>query len=281
MIMSELTEIKSISESNERMAFDAKHVLAVVAGKDVTEVPKDLYIPPDALHIFLETFQGPLDLLLYLIKRQNLDILNIPIAKITDQYMEYVMLMKDLQLELAAEYLVMAAMLAEIKSKLLLPRPPRDEAGEEIDPRAELIRRLQDYERFKQAAEDIDELPRYERDLFAVKAKLPEIKQAVVIPSVSLDDMLNAFKVVLKRARLTASHYIAREPLSIRERMSTILERINQCEFIEFSALFTIEEGRSGVVVTFIGILELLRQSMIDIVQGEDSTVIHIKAVSR
>jgi len=251
---------------------------AVVQGAAVTELPKDLYIPPHALEVFLEAFEGPLDLLLYLIKRQNLDVVNIPIATITHQYMEYVELMNEMQFELAAEYLVMAAMLAEIKSRMLLPRPVDDE-GEEEDPRAELVRRLQEYERFKQAAEDIDELPRVGRELFPAAVAVPDRKASKPEPTVDLREILLAMAEVVKRAEMFAHHHIERETLSIRERMSQVLDRVRADRFIEFTTLFTLEEGRRGVVVTLIALLELSRQSLIEFIQTGAYSSIHVKAL--
>jgi segregation and condensation protein A len=251
---------------------------AMVLGSPMTELPKDLYIPPQALEVFLEAFEGPLDLLLYLIKRQNLDILNIPIAEVTRQYMVYVELMTDMQLELAGEYLVMAAMLAEIKSRMLLPRPAEVE-GDEDDPRAELVRRLQEYERYKQAAEDIDTLPRVGRDTFTIVIDTPDKKSERPQPHVELRDMLLALSDVLHRTEMFAHHQIQREPLSIRERMTQVLAKINPDTFISFSSLFTVEEGRRGVVVTFMAILELMKQSMIEMIQAEPFGPIHVKAV--
>lgn len=251
---------------------------AVVQGTPMTALPRDLYIPPDALEVFLaETFAGPLDLLLYLIKRQNLDILDLPIATITAQYMEYVELMSELRLELAAEYLVMAAMLAEIKSRMLLPRPVSEEE-EEGDPRAELVRRLQEYERYKKAAEDIDELPRVGRDVFPAEVKAPDLKVVRTPPQVDIKDVLAAFTDVMRRASRYEHHHIQMEPLSVRERMSRVLDAVKSDSFTEFSALFTIEEGRSGVVVTLLAILELLKQHLIEMVQTEVYGPIHVKA---
>jgi segregation and condensation protein A len=249
---------------------------AIVQGSPITELPKDLYIPPDALEVFLEAFEGPLDLLLYLIKRQNLDILDIPIARITDQYMRYIELMEELQLELAGEYLLMAAMLAEIKSRMLLPRP--QEAADEEDPRAELVRRLQEYERYKQAAAEIDQLPRLERDVFGIIIDFPDRFAEMKKPEVSMDSILKVFADVLRRAELFTHHHIQREPLSVRERMSIILEKINPREFTDFSHLFTVEEGRAGVIVTLLAILELIRESLIELVQNEINGPIYIKA---
>ena len=251
---------------------------AVVQGEAWSTLPKDLYIPPDALEVFLDAFEGPLDLLLYLIKRQNLDILDIPIAEITSQYMEYVDLMKELRLELAAEYLVMAAMLAEIKSRMLLPRQQESE-DEESDPRAELIRRLQEYERYKQAAEDIDALPRLGRDLFAIDVEVRDKVSERRPPHVDLKEVLIALKEVLHRADMFSHHHIQMEPLSVRERMSMVLNKVNRESFTEFSRLFTLEEGRLGVVVTFLAILELIKSSLIELVQAESFGPIHIKAV--
>jgi segregation and condensation protein A len=253
---------------------------AVVQGAPWTTIPKDLYIPPDALEVFLDAFEGPLDLLLYLIKRQNLDILEIPIAEITSQYMEYVDLMKDIRLELAAEYLVMAAMLAEIKSRMLLPRQEELE-DEEGDPRAELIRRLQEYERYKQAAEDIDNLPRLGRDLFQAEADVPERIIQRRPPDVDLREILFALKEVMHRVDMFSHHQVQMEPLSVREKMSGILERINAESFTEFTSLFDPSEGRLGVVVTFLAVLELIKGSLIDLIQAESFGPIHVKAVSQ
>jgi segregation and condensation protein A len=253
---------------------------AVVNGEPVTQLPRDLYIPPQALEIFLEAFEGPLDLLLYLIRRQNVDILNIPIAEITRQYTQYIELMQDLQLELAGEYLVMAATLAEIKSRMLLPRPPGvGEAGEE-DPRAELVRRLQEYERFKRAAGEIDAMPRLERDVWQASAELRDKPAARSLPQVTLQEMLLAFKEVAVRAAMFAHHHVRREPLSVRERMSNILAALEQGSFLEFARLFTPEEGRAGVTVTFIAILELMREGLIDILQTEAYAPLHVRAAA-
>ncbi|CAK0742465.1 Segregation and condensation protein A [Gammaproteobacteria bacterium] len=252
--------------------------LAWVRGEPFVRIPEDLYIPPDALEVFLEAFEGPLDLLLYLIKRQNLDILDIPIAEVTRQYMEYVEAMKGLHLELAAEYLVMAAWLCEIKSRLLLPRPAGVE--EEEDPRAELIRRLQEYERYKLAAEDLNNLPRLERDLFQSHAVLPEYSRPRVHPDVSLAELLLAFREVLARAEMYGSHHITREPLSVRERMSRVLAALEQGKFVAFTALFTYEEGRRGVVVTLLAILELIREHLLEVVQTEVFSPIYVRVVA-
>ncbi len=249
---------------------------AYVQGEAVTTLPKDLYIPPDALEVFLEAFEGPLDLLLYLIRRQNLDVLDVPIAEITRQYMDYIDLMQDLRLELAAEYLVMAAMLAEIKSRMLLPRPV--EVDDEEDPRAELIRRLQEYERYKQAAEDIDHLPRVGRDLFPVAVEAPEKQVVRKPPEVSLQELLIAAKEAITRADMFSHHHVQMEPLSVRERMSRVLDCIGSTDFTSFNTLFTPEEGRMGVVVSLLAVLELIKESLIELVQSEPFAPIYIKA---
>ncbi len=252
--------------------------LAIVNGKPLTQLPLDLYIPPDALEIFLdETFSGPLDLLLYLIKKENLDILNIPIAEITKQYMEYVDVIKDIRLELAGDYLVMAAMLAEIKSRMLLPRPA--ELEDEEDPRAELIRRLQEYERFKQAAEDLDSLPRLNRDVYPVVVSPPKLTLVKPKPTVELGDILAALNDVMKRAEMFTHHHVQREALSVRERMSKVMSAVNRESYTDFTTLFPHEEGRMGVVVTLVAILELIKESLIELVQNEPYGSIHVKAV--
>lgn len=250
-----------------------------VHGEKMSVLPEDLYIPPDALRVFLETFQGPLDLLLYLIKKQNIDILNIPIKTITIQYMQYVEMMQNFQLELAAEYLLMAAMLAEIKSRLLLPRPAEDNTEEGKDPRAELIKRLQQYERFKKAAENLEELPQVGRDVFVSSADSPPMDFALSQPDVSMQDLLDAFVSVMTRARMFADHKVEREGLSIRERMLKILDRVNASDaFIPFTDFFVVTEGRMGVVVTLIAILELIRQAALELVQAQPFAPIYIKA---
>lgn len=268
----EVEEVETGTADQGEMPF------ALVQGAPVTELPKDLYIPPDALEVFLEAFEGPLDLLLYLIKKQNLDILDIPLTKITEQYMSYIDLMETLQLELAGEYLLMAAMLAEIKSRMLLPR--QTEEAEEEDPRAELIRRLQEYERYKQAAEKMDELPRYERDLFATVAEFPGRKINHEPPQVSMDAILQAFAEVLKRAEMYSHHLVNREVLSVRERMGIVLDKVNPEDFTDFNELFTVEEGRSGVIVSLLAILQLVKDALIQLVQNETNGPIYVKAAS-
>jgi segregation and condensation protein A len=255
--------------------------LAVVRGRALESLPKDLYIPPQALEVILESFEGPLDLLLYLIRKENLDIIDIPIADVTRQYVQYIELMQEMQLELAGEYLVMSALLAEIKSRMLLPRPPSVEEGEEEDPRAELIRRLQEYERYKQAAEDVDALPRLGRDVFQAQARPPEQKLVRLPPEVRLDDLVAAFQQVMQRASMYAHHHVQMESLSVRERMSSILSRVNPDGFTAFSELFTVTEGRMGVVVSFLAVLELLKDSLIELTQSEPFAPIHVKAATR
>lgn len=254
-------------------------VLAQVEGLPFVDVPKDLYIPPDALEIFLETFQGPLDLLLYLIRRQNLDILDIPVALITRQYMEYISLMDGLRFELAAEYMLMAAMLAEIKSRMLLPRVQAEDEDEN-DPRAELIRRLQEYERFKKAATDVEALPRMNRELHSAGAEPPSLPRETPLPDLDLKELLMAFREVLQRAEMFTTHQVEAETLSLRERMSRVLLALQADEFIEFQALFEPEEGRMGVVVSFLAIMELVKESLITVVQNELFGALYIKAGS-
>ncbi len=251
---------------------------AMVLGERLTEMPRDLYIPPHAMEVFLDAFEGPLDLLLYLIRRQNLNILDIPIAEITRQYMQYIELMSEMQLDLAGEYLVMAATLAEIKSRMLLPRAAPQGDGLEEDPRAELVRRLQEYERFKQAALNLDLIPRLERDTWVASADFNDRRVVRVLPDITLKELLLAFKDVATRSEMFAHHHIQREPLSVRARMSDILANLKGSEFIPFSRLFLPEEGRMGVAVTFISILELLREGLLEIVQNEPYSPIHICA---
>ena len=268
-----VTAATPLTPQQEEMPF------AVVQGKELTTLPRDLYIPPDALEVILEAFEGPLDLLLYLIRRQNLDILEINVAEITRQYMSYIDLMSTIHLELAAEYLVMAAMLAEIKSRILLPRQV-DEEDEEGDPRAELIRRLQEYERFKAAAEDIDEIPRLGRDIHQATAESPDRTQERQFPEVDMREVMSALADVLRRAEMFESHHIQREKLSTRERMSHVLEVLRDKQFVPFISLFKESEGRLGVVVTFLAIMELIKESLVEIVQNESFGAIHVKARS-
>ena len=253
---------------------------AIVDGEPVTVMPRDLYIPPQALEVFLEAFEGPLDLLLYLIRRQNLDVLDIPIADITRQYMEYIQLMQELDLELAGEYLLMAAMLAEIKSRMLLPRSQLD-SEEEDDPRAELVRRLQEYERFKRAAEDIDRLDRLDRDVYQAIAELTNRHVIRLLPEVTLQEMLVAFKDVVQRATMFEHLHLQRETLSVRQRMSDVLSMLQESALVEFVKLFRPEEGRLGVCVTFAALLELLREGLIDVVQAEPYAPLHVRRAER
>ena len=250
---------------------------AVVMGQAVTELPKDLYIPPRALEVFLEAFEGPLDLLLYLIRRQNIDILEIDVSDITEQYMQYVDLMDTAQFELAAEYLLMASVLAEIKSRMLLPRSTEGDEDED-DPRAQLIRRLQEYERFKKAAEDIDALPRMERETYPVSAQPPDLDRSRRDPDVDMREILVALSEVLRRAEMYEHHHIQREALSTRERMSDVLDTLRGNQFVPFVSLFKVEEGRLGVCVTFLAIMELIKESLVEIVQADNFGPIHVKA---
>ena len=251
---------------------------AVVEGEPVTELPQDLYIPPLALKVFLEAFEGPLDLLLYLIKRQNLNILDIPVTEITQQYIDYINLMEEIKLELAGEYLLMAAMLAEIKSRMLLPRPEVEE--DEEDPRAELVRRLQEYERFKMAAEDLDAIPRLERDIVIANVEAPEKSVVIKLPDVTLKELLIAFHDVLKRVEMNSELHFEKETLSVKQRMLEIINRIQVKKFIDFVDLFSINEGRLGIAVTFLAILELLKDATIEVVQNEEFAPMHIRVSS-
>ncbi len=252
-------------------------VFAYVKGEAINK-PEDLFIPPEALEVILESFEGPLDLLLYLIKKQKFDIVDLPINQITTQYMEYVEIMKNLNLELAAEYLVMAAILAEIKSRLLLPKKITIE-DEEEDPRAQLIKRLQEYEVFKLAAESIDELPRVDRDIFYDVVPLSEtIEPDIIFPDVDLHELITAFGHVLKRIDNFKHHQITAEALSTRERMTKILETLQQNTFMPFRDFFELTEGRAGVVVTFLAILELVKEKLIQVVQSATDDDIHIRA---
>jgi segregation and condensation protein A len=253
--------------------------IAYVGGQPYKDTPHDLYIPPDALEVILESFEGPLDLLLYLIRRQNMDILAIDVSAVTEQYMEYIRVMEDMRFELAAEYLVMAAMLAEIKSRCLLPKRQSEE-GEEDDPRAELIRRLQEYERFKKAAEQLDELPRMDRDFYLASLDLPVFSREREPPPVSLEEILQSLSAVMHRSQLFEHHHIEREKLSTRERMARILDQVGSSSFTRMQSLFTIDEGRMGVVVTLLAILELVKESLLEIVQTEDFGHVYVKAKS-
>lgn len=270
--------LAELRRGRQEGAAQAEFPFAIVEGRTVTELPRDLYIPPDALEVFLEAFEGPLDLLLYLIRRQNLDILDIQVAQITRQYMQYVELMKALHFELAAEYLVMAAMLAEIKSRMLLPRPKSEDEDAE-DPRAELIRRLQEYERFRQAAEDLDDLPRTDREVFPATAAAPPMDRQRPLPELELKELLLALADVMQRAEMYKHHNIRFETLSTRERMGEVLRRVSDSrDFVPFVSLFRLDEGRLGVVVTFLAIMELVKESLIELVQNEPFAPIHVRA---
>ncbi len=242
--------------------------LAKVDGVSWQELPEDLYIPPQALEVAVEIFEGPLDLLLYLIRKQNLDILNIPVAKISRQYIAYIELMQELQLELAGEYLLMAALLAEIKSRMLLPKLKMADDKED-DPRANLIAKLREYERIKKVATKLNQLPRQERDIFPTRIEVPEIKVKRQHPEVELTEILLAFKSVLNRTEQFSHHQIMREPLSLKERMRHILEQLKINETVFFITLFTLKEGRAGVVICFLAILELSKEGLIEILQSE------------
>jgi len=255
--------------------------LAVVDGSPLTQLPEDLYIPPDALEVILDAFEGPLDLLLYLIRRQNLDIIQINVAEITRQYMGYIGLLEAMRFELAAEYLVMAAMLAEIKSRALLPRPVGADEDDEEDPRAELIRRLLEYEKVKMSAEVLDELPRIERDFQVAEAQKPDIDERTAPPQVDLSELVLAFSELLARARLSSAHQIEWEPLSTRQRMSEVLMKLRDHAELTLSELFSADEGRAGVVVSFLAILELVREGLCALIQAAPGSQIYIRRASQ
>jgi segregation and condensation protein A len=253
--------------------------IARIHGEPMTEMPADLYIPPEALSVFLEAFEGPLDLLLYLIRRHSLDILDIPMADLTRQYMSYVEMMRTTQLELAADYLLMAALLIEIKSRMLLPRPRRDDENEPDDPRAELVRRLLEYERMKKAAYAISEIPVAGRDFSLVEVYIGEALAATP-PDVHVADLSEAWRSILARARMTKHHRITREQLSVRAHMSRILRALSPGAFVEFSQLFEPERGVALLVVSFLALLELARESMIEISQQTPFDPIYVKLKS-
>ncbi|MEP7154982.1 MAG: segregation/condensation protein A [Betaproteobacteria bacterium] len=266
----------SLVVDNTQPELDMAMPVARIKGEPMTDMPSDLFIPPDALSIILDEFEGPLDLLLYLIRKHSLDILNIPMADLTRQYMVYVEAMREGQLELAAEYLLMAALLIEIKSRMLLPRPPRQSEGEPEDPRAELVRRLLEYEQMKAAAQAIDVHPRRERDFSVVDVA---IEQSMVarVPTVLVADLTEAWRVILNRARATRKHTISREELSVRSHMSRILRHLNGLGFVRFDELFQPEEGVAVVVVSFLAVLELAREALIDITQSAPFELIYVK----
>lgn len=271
LLQNEDTDVHTNQPQQVEMPF------AIVEGESLTELPRDLYIPPVALKVFLDTFEGPLDLLLYLIRKQNLNILDVPIADITDQYVNYINLMKELELELAGEYLLMAAMLAEIKSKMLLPL--FEEVEDEEDPRAELVRRLLEYERYRKASEELNKLKRLERDVFITGVESSHLAQPIELPDISLQELLLSFQEVLKRAEMFTTLHVLKEPLSVRERMTTILEKLKNKDFLDFTELFDLEEQKTGLVVTFLAILELMKESLIEIVQTKAYGIIHVKAL--
>ena len=255
--------------------------LAFVNGEALIEKPEDLFIPPDALELILEAFEGPLDLLLYLIRKQKFDLINLPVYEVTKQYMEYVELMKDIKLELAAEYLLMAAILAEVKSRLLLPKRPEAEEDED-DPRAELIRRLKEYELVKNAAQELDNIPRKERDIFPAQAQISDLVAPIrVLPGVSLQDIVFGFQSAMQRSQAFEHHHIEKETLSTRERMSLILEKISSEHYTGFDELFLASEGKAGVVVTFLAVLELGKENLIELVQARPYANIHIRVSPR
>lgn len=259
---------------------DSPPVLAIVSGQAITEIPADLFIPPHALEILLDSFSGPLDLLLYLIRRQNIDILDIPIVRITQQYMVYIHLIEDNQLELAADYLVMAAMLAEIKSRLLLPPSSMDNEEIEEDPRLVLVRKLQAYEQMKNAALSLDQLARNERDIFRISIPTPTLAKIKIYPEVKLDELIESMRSLIKQQNHQLHHQISREPLSVRERMTTILSRMQQEKILSFHQLFTYEEGRRGLTVTFLAILELAKQSLVQLMQTGVFAPIHLQVIN-
>ncbi|MDT0594592.1 segregation and condensation protein A [Glaciecola petra] len=266
-------------ENKDQLTQQQPLALAFVNGEAVITKPEDLYIPPDALAVILETFEGPLDLLLYLIRKQKFDILSLPVLQVTKQYIEYVEVMTEVKLELAGEYLVMAAMLAEIKSRLLLPKHDENDEDEQ-DPRTELIRRLREYEKIKTAAEELDAAPRLERDLFVAKADTSDNVQAIKhMPQVHMQELVTAFYDAMRRAKAFDNHQIQREVLSTRERMSMVLQRLNFQTYISLDKLLDASEGKAGVVVTFIAILELVKESLIIFEQGEAFGNLHVKLV--
>ncbi len=263
-------------DSSEQDRAYQETMRAVVMGEVMNDWPQDLFIPPDALEVVLDSFEGPLDLLLYLIRKQNIDILNIPVADITRQYMSYVELMRAANLDLAAEYLVMAALLGEIKSRMLLPKP-KEEFEDEEDPLAALVRRLQEYERFSDAANKLDDRPRLDRDIYSANALFDDPTPPDVKAQVSLQQLVKAYQGVIDRADANQHMQVSRETLSMRERMTSILQRLQERDYLRFEDLFTAVEGRLGVVVTFIALLELFRDDMLVVVQTEPLAPIHVK----
>lgn len=268
--------VELVVDNTVQPTLDMPMPLARIRGEVITELPTDLFIPPDALSVILEQFEGPLDLLLYLIRRHSLDILDIPMADLTRQYMQYIEAMKDTQLELAGEYLLMAAMLIEIKSRMLLPRPPKENETEAEDPRAELVRRLLEYEQMKAAAQAIDTLPRKERD-FSLVDVLVEQSLVKRVPTVLMSDLTEAWRVILNRAKATQKHRIGREELSVRAHMSRLMRNLQGKGFVPFDELFNPEEGVAVLVVTFLAVLEMARESLLDITQTAPLEPIYVK----
>ncbi len=268
--MSELLDLKPV-DTPEQIA-----AVARLYGQPMLELPRDLYIPPDALEIFLEAFEGPLDLLLYLIRKANIDILDIPMAPLTQQYLAYVEAMRRQNLELAADYLLMAATLLEIKSRMLLPRPSQAADDEAEDPRAELVRRLIEYEQMKQAAARLDVLPRAERDFEWVSVFVAE-KVVERLPELSLHDLQLAWLRIMKKARLHQHHTVGREELSVREHMTTILRKLGDGQFVVFETLFDTQLGAAGLVVSFLAVLELVKERLVDVTQNEAFAPIYVK----
>ena len=250
-------------------------ITAIYNGKKISQIPEDLFIPPEYLRIILEEFEGPMDLLLYLIKKQNIDITDLPIFPITEQYMRYISIMEEMHFELASDYLVMASTLTEIKSKLLLPTEADDE--EEDDPRANLIKRLLEYQKYKNASEKLETLPRNFRDFYVVSNAVDSKESKIIeTPDIKIDQLKVAFLEVLKRAEIFSTHNIQSETLSVRERMSLILSVLKKGDNMQFEKLFNLEEGRLGVIVTFLAILELVKESLIDIIQNESMSRVYI-----
>ncbi|OQW95257.1 MAG: segregation/condensation protein A [Beggiatoa sp. IS2] len=248
---------------------------ATIQGTPLVSLPADLHVPADALKVFLENFEGPLDLLLYLIQNHNLDILDIPIAEIARQYLQYIELMKELRLDLAAEYLVMAAELTEIKSRILLPIP-QESPNVEADPRTKLVRQLREYARYKQASQNLTNLPQWGRDFFPTAVAIPDLPQELIVPTVNLSSLLAVMQDILARAELFSSHQVVQEPLSVRERMSSVLTYLKTNTHADFTNLFTVAEGRAGVVVTLLAVLELTKESLVKITQTQPFTAIQV-----
>lgn len=269
--------VEAPSSKDSQITQQQPLALAFINGEALITKPEDLYIPPDALEVILETFEGPLDLLLYLIRKQKFDIVELPVLQVTQQYMKYVEVMTDVKLALAGEYLVMAAMLAEIKSRLLLPKHNSEDEDEE-DPRAELIRRLKEYEQIKIAAQELDSAPRLQRDFYVADAETSDNVHPIKhLPQVQLQELVSAFYQAMQRASAFDHHQIAREALSTRERMTLILQQLNSQTYVSLDKLLDAEEGRAGLVVTFIAILELVKESLIVFEQGEPFGNLHVK----